>query len=102
MNYVARQFHQRLQDHLGCRIYDRDGQILGTFANPEVYEHFHGQPSAKRSLVVGTVLLVAGVGLISLDVWMGLRLILGVLLGVRCLWVAAVKLIDGVSGLKKV
>ncbi len=39
---------------LGCRICDRDGRVLGTFANPEVYEHFHGQPSAKRSLVVGT------------------------------------------------
>jgi hypothetical protein len=85
---------------LGCRIYDRDGHILGTFNNAQVYERFHGQPSARRSLLVGTVLLVVGVGLISLDVWMGLRLIFGVFLGVRCLWVAAVKLIDGATGLR--
>ena len=51
---------------------------------------------------MGTVCLVAGVGLISLDVWMGFRLILGVLLGVRFLWIAAIKLIDGATGLKHV
>jgi len=45
---------------------------------------------------------IAGVGLISLDVWLGFRLIFGVFLGVRFLWVAAVKLIDGVTGLKRV
>ena len=83
---------------LGCRIYDHDGKILATFANPQVYERLHGQPSARRSLLVGMVCLVVGVGLISLDVWMGLRLILGVLLGVRFLWVAASNLIDGVAG----
>jgi hypothetical protein len=46
------------------------------------------------------VCLVVSVGLISLDVWMGYRLIFGVLLGVRFLWVAAIKLIDGATGLK--
>jgi hypothetical protein len=83
---------------LGCRIYDRDGRIVGTFADTQVYERFHGQPSAKPSLLVGSACLLAGVGFISLDVWYGLRLIFGVLLGVRFLWVAGVKLIDGASG----
>lgn len=86
---------------LGCRIIDRDGKILGTFADPQVYERFHGQPAAKRNLLVGMICLVAGVGLISLDVWMGYRLIIGILLGVRFVWVAAVKLIDGATALKQ-
>ena len=85
---------------LGCRIYDREGKILATFADSQVYERFHGQPSAKRSLLVGMACLVVGVALISLDVWMGLRLILGVFLGVRFLYVAASNLIDGVAGWK--
>ena len=33
-------------------------------------------------------------------VWMRFRLIFGVFLGVRFLWVAGVKLIDGVTGLE--
>jgi len=86
---------------LGCRIYDRDGKSLATFVDPQVYERFHGQPAAKRSLLVGMLCLVAGVGFISLDVWMGLRLIFGVLLGVRLLWAAAVNLIDGIGGFKR-
>jgi hypothetical protein len=85
---------------VGYRIYDRDGKIVETFADTQVYEHFHGRPSAKRSLLVGVAWLVVGVGLISLDVWFGLRLIFGVFLGLRFLWVAAVKLIDGFSGLE--
>ena len=85
---------------LGCRIYDRDGKILRTFIDPQVYERFHGQPAAKRSLLVGMLCLIAGVGFISLDVWMGLRLIFGVLLGVRLLWAAAVNLIDGATALR--
>jgi hypothetical protein len=85
---------------LGCRIYDRDGKIVGTFTDTRVYERFHGQPAAQRSLLVGVACFVAGVALISLDVWLGFRLIFGVFLGVRFLWVAAVKLIDGVTGLK--
>jgi hypothetical protein len=83
---------------LGYRIYDRDGKIVRTFADPQVYDRFHGKPAAKRSLLMGIMWLAIGVGLISLDVWMGLRLIFGVFLGVRCLWVAGVKLIDGVAG----
>jgi hypothetical protein len=85
---------------LGCRIYDRDGKILETFADTQVYERFHGQPAAKRSLLMGMVCLVVGVALISLDVSMGYRLIFGVFLGVRFLWAAAIKLIDGATGLK--
>jgi len=85
---------------LGFRIYDRDGKILETFTDAQVYERFHGQPAAKRSLLVGVVYLVLGVGLISLDVRMGFRLIFGVILGVRFLWVAGVRLIDGVTGME--
>jgi hypothetical protein len=87
---------------LGCRIYNRDGKTIGTFTNAHVYERFHGQPAAKRSLLIGATCLVAGVGLICLDVWLGFRLILGVFLGIRFLWVAAIKLIDGMSSLKGV
>jgi hypothetical protein len=85
---------------LGCRIYDYAGKIVGTFNDARIYERFHGAPAAKRSLLVGTACLVAGVTLISLDVRFGFRLIFGVFLGVRFLWVAAMKLIDGVSGWK--
>lgn len=49
---------------------------------------------------MGMVCLVDGVGLISLDVWMGYRLIFGVLLRVRLLWAAAIELIDRATGLK--
>ena len=87
---------------IGFRIHDRDGKVVGTFADTQVYERYHGQPAAKRTLLVGIACLVAGIGLISLDVWLGLRLILGVFLGVRFLWVAVVKLIDGISSLKRV
>jgi hypothetical protein len=86
---------------LGCRIYDRDGKILGTFVDPQLYERLHRQPSAKRNLLVGMVCLVIGAGLIGLDIWMEYRLLLGVLLGVRLLWAAAIKLIDGATGLKR-
>jgi hypothetical protein len=86
---------------LGCRICDRDGKAVGTFNNTEVYERFHGQPAAKRSLLVGSACLVAGIALVSLDVHFRLRLILPFFLGVRFLWVAGVKLIDGVTSLKR-
>src|SRR5258708_2278429 len=49
---------------LGCRIYDRDGKIVGTFADTQVYERFHGQPAAKRNLLVGMVCLTVGAALI--------------------------------------
>lgn len=84
---------------MGFRIYDRDGKIAGTFTNHQVYERFHGQPAAKKSLLVGFACLIAGVGLITLDVRLGFRLIFGVFLGVRLVWVAGVKLIDGFTGL---
>jgi hypothetical protein len=83
---------------LGFRIYDRDGRIVGTFTDTQVYERFHGHPAARRSLLVGIACLLVGLGFIGLDVWFGLRLIFGVFLGVRFLWVAAVKIIDGVTG----
>jgi len=86
---------------LGCRIYDRDGKTLGTFTDTHVYEQFHGLPAAKRNLIVGTVCLVVGAGLVSLDAWLGFRLIVGVLLGVRFLWTAAIRLMDGFAGLEK-
>jgi hypothetical protein len=85
---------------LGSRIYDRDGKIVGTFIDTQLYERFHGRPAAMRSLQVGIACLLAGVAFISLDVWFGLRLIFGVFLGARFLWVAGVKLIDGVTGLE--
>jgi hypothetical protein len=77
---------------LGCRVYNRDGAIVRTFTNAEVYERFHGQPAAKRNVLVGIACLIAGVAFIGLDVWRGFSLIFGVFLGVRFLWVAAVKL----------
>jgi hypothetical protein len=54
---------------LGCHAYNRDGAIVETFTNTEVYERFHGQPAAKRNLWVDSACLVAGVAFISLDVW---------------------------------
>ena len=86
---------------LGCRIYDRDGKVLATLADGQVTQRFHGQPAARRSLLWGMLLLLVGVGLISLDVRMGYRLIFGVFLGVRVLWTAAFKLIDGIGGWKR-
>ena len=85
---------------LGFRIYDRDGKIVGTFTDTQVYEKFHGQPAAKRSLLMGAIYLVIGVALIAVDVRLGFSLILGVFLGVRFLWVAGVKLIEGFTGLE--
>jgi hypothetical protein len=84
----------------GFRIYDRDGKIIRTFTDAQFYEKFHGRPSAKRSLLLGGVCLVIGVALIAVDVRLGFSLIFGVFLGVRFLWVAGVKLIDGFTGLE--
>lgn len=86
---------------VGCRILDHAGRTVGTWNDTEVYEQFHGQPAAKRDLTAGSVCLVIGVGLILLDWYYGLRLILGVFLGIRFLWVAATKLIDGFTGLER-
>jgi hypothetical protein len=85
---------------LGFRILDRDGKIVRTFTNAQLYEKFHGQPAAKRSLLMGALYLVIGIALITLDVHLGFSLIFGVFLGVRFLWVAGVKLIDGFTGLE--
>ena len=53
---------------LGFRIYDRDGKIVQTFTDTQVYEKFHGQPAAKRSLLMGAIYLLIGVALIAVDV----------------------------------
>jgi hypothetical protein len=86
---------------VGCRILDRDGNTVRTFQDTRVYDRFHGEPAAKRSLLTGFACLLVAVALIGLDWHFGLRLIFGVFLGVRFLWVAAVKLIDGFTGLKR-
>ena len=85
----------------GCRIFDSGGKTVGTFADASVYEKFHGQPAAMRSIWIGLANLLVGLILIGIDVWFGLRLILPFLIGFRFVWVAAVKLIDGVASLKR-
>jgi hypothetical protein len=82
---------------LGCRIYDYQGQAVQTLSNHQLYDRYHGLPAAKRSLVIGALCLLAGVAGVTLDAKLGWRLIFGVLLGVRFLWVGTVKLIDGFS-----
>jgi hypothetical protein len=86
---------------VGCRILDRDGKTVRTLHDAQVYDRFHGEPAAKRSLLTGIACLLIAVALIGLDWHFGLRLIFGVFLGVRFLWVAAVKLIDGFTGLQR-
>ena len=83
----------------GFRIYDRGGKIIHTFSNEEVYEQHHGRPAAKRSIVVGSLCLIAGAASVALDAWLEWRLVFGVLLGVRFLWVGTVKFSEGVSAL---
>lgn len=84
---------------LGCQILDSSGRVAGMFHDPEIYERFQGWPAAKRSLRQGIACLFAAAALIGLDAWFGFQLILGVFLGIRFLWAAAVNIIDGVSGL---
>ena len=83
----------------GFRIYDRGGKIIHTFSNEEVYEQHHGRPAAKRSVIVGSLCLIAGAASVALDAWLEWRLVFGVLLGVRLLWVGTVKFSEGVSAL---
>jgi hypothetical protein len=84
---------------MGCRIYDRDGNIVRTFSDAEVYQKNHGRPAAKRSVIIGSACLLAGVGGVALDAWLEWRLTFGVLLGARFLWVGSVKLSEGIAGL---
>jgi len=70
----------------GCRIYNHDGKIVQTFSDERTYTQHHGKPAAKRSLIIGVICLLVGASSVALDAWLGWRLILGVLLGVRFLW----------------
>jgi hypothetical protein len=84
---------------LGCRIYDRDGKIIQTFSDAEVYRKNHGRPAAKRSLIIGCACLLTGIGGVVLDASLGWSLTFGVLLGARFLWVGSVKFSEGIAGL---
>ncbi len=85
---------------IGFQIRECNGKLVATVNDPALYERFHGQPAARRSIWIGLANLVAGLILIGIDVRFGLRLILPFLLGFRFVWVAAVKLIEGYSALK--
>ena len=98
---AARSYSQRkiaTTPALGCRIYDHHGQVVESFSNADVYDRHHGLPAAKRNLAIGAVCLVAGIGGIALDASFNWRLIFGVVIGIRCVWVGAVKLMDGFAG----
>jgi hypothetical protein len=84
---------------MGCRIHDRNGKIIQTFSDPEVYRKNHGRPAFKRSAILGATCLLTGVGGIALDAWLEWHLIFGVLIGARFLWVGTVKLSEGIGGL---
>ena len=102
-SFAAAESHCRQQiaaePSTGCRIYDHAGAIAGTFSDDHLYEKHHGRPAAKRSLVIGSVCLAAGIGGVVLDAWLGWRLTLGVLLGARFLWVGTVKFSEGIAAL---
>jgi hypothetical protein len=83
----------------GCRILDHEGKIVQTFADDEVYGQHHGRPAAKRNVMIGAACLAAGMGGVALDAWLEWRLILGVLIGVRFLWMGTVRMAEGISGL---
>ena len=82
---------------LGCRILDHAGKTVRTFSDDQVYDQHHGFAAAKRNVLVGVTCLAAGVCSVSLDAWLGWRLVFGVILGVRFLWVGTVRTIDGVT-----
>ena len=92
---------QKIADNpaIGCRIYDHDGKVVQTFSDDELYQKAHGRPAAKRSVIIGSACLLAGVGGVALDAWLEWRLTFGVLLGARFLWVGSVKLSEGIAGL---
>ena len=85
---------------MGCRIYDHQGHAVQSFSNEAVYDRHHGVPAAKRSLWIGIACLLVRIGGVSLDAWMGWRLVFGVILGVRFLWTGTAKVADGIAGLK--
>jgi hypothetical protein len=82
---------------LGCRILDYQGKVVQSFSDAETYDRHHGRPAAKRNIAVGTACLIAGACSVALDAWFGWRLILGVLLGMRFMWVGASRLMDGIA-----
>jgi hypothetical protein len=86
---------------LGCRILDHTGKTVQTFSDQQIYDKHHGRPAAKRNVLLGSALLVAGASSIALDAWLGWRLVFGVLLGVRFLWAGCVKTIDGATFLMR-
>ena len=86
---------------MGCRILDHTGKTVRTFSDDKIYDQHHGRPAAKRNVLLGSVLLVAGAGSVALDAWLGWRLVFGVLLGVRLLWAGTVKTIDGATFLMR-
>jgi len=85
---------------LGCRIYDHQGKIVETFSNPEIYDRHHGRPAAGRNIALGAACLLLGVSGVALDASLKWRLTFGVLLGIRFLWVGAVKMMDGIADWK--
>jgi hypothetical protein len=81
----------------GCRIYGHDGTVARTFVDDGVYGKYHGRPAARRNLVVGGVCLAVGATCVAVDAWSGWSLIIGVVLGLRFLWVGTVKLAEGIG-----
>jgi hypothetical protein len=86
---------------LGCRILDHTGKPVRTFSDQHIYDKHHGRPAARRNVLLGSALLVAGASSVALDAWLGWRLVFGVLLGARFLWAGCVKTIDGVTFLMR-
>jgi hypothetical protein len=82
---------------LGCRIYSPEGTVVRTFVDEHVYRQNHGQPAAHRNLVVGGACLAVGVSCVAVDAWFGWSLIIGVVLGLRFLWVGTVKVAEGIA-----
>lgn len=91
------QEHIQADSSLGCRILDHTGKTVRTFSDDQVYDRHHGRPAAKRNVMIGAVCLTAGIFSVGLDAWLGWRLVFGVILGVRFLWVGTVRTIDGVT-----
>ena len=82
---------------LGCRIYSHEGAVVGTFVDDQVYTQHHGQPAARRNLLVGGACLAVGVSCVAVDAWFGWSLIIGVVLGLRFIWVGTVKTAEGIA-----
>lgn len=82
---------------LGCGIYGHNGTVVRTFADDQVYTQHHGQPSARRNLMVGGACLAVGVTCVAVDAWSGWSLIIGVVLVLRFVWVGTVKMAEGIA-----